>query len=362
MEKLHEKPIEEGRETERQIGMVLEFGNPDIVIHGKNFDEKGLAELKEVTHGIDTDLEKLLIPESDFDGKMVTYLLNMAGIKYDSLTYVKPGESIKGSVNIDTGEKSIEIEKDGTIFIDHHAKEKGQAHSAASILYKILLEANLLKESPWLNNLIKFTNEIDDEAYEFNKDFSFQDDWSKSFYGLYRKLDFETVVEYFKTKGENFDPKKPFDEEEINNGLIKTSDGKEKSIKKLCEEQQNFVKKNIKEVIDVERQQLRDKATNFSEGKILINRINPADKFKKLGLGFTAARAMGYKTYISLTEDDGTFFISSQNADYLAKLFKKASEKFSSAKLIRGNMIIQNNPSEKINWEDFLKTLDLERK
>lgn len=391
MENLAENRLSKQEEIEHQIGVVLDIGNPDIVIHGKNFKEEDKAELMEASLEVDTEtLEKIARAEPDLDGKAVIFLLDKAGIKYNSLTYVKPGKSISGSVNIDTGEKSVEIEKDGTIFIDHHAKEKGQAHSAASIVYEILKKENLIKQEAWLEDFIKFVGEVDDESYELKKEF-FEKEWSKSFYGLYKEIDFDTLTEYFKDGRNTI---KPFTSEEMKNGSIKSIDGTEKPINKLSSGVQFAVNKSI-EGIKIAHDlmkvyKVKDYGGKEWLGKVLVNEV-PEDKkigtenneynseaqeimsesekqaskkrnkeYPSIPLGYAAVRANYFDSYVKLDSSNGGFFITSKDSDVkLDKVYDKIKTNYPKAKLIRGTMIIQNETGEKIDREEFLKTLNL---
>ncbi|MEI8123600.1 MAG: hypothetical protein WCG60_00310, partial [bacterium] len=85
----------------------------ELVVHGQTFNngkEGG---------------EKLFL-KPDLDGRASIFLLEEAGVKYKKLTFVPKGESVVGSINIDTGERDgFVIEDDYTVYFDHHGEKKG---------------------------------------------------------------------------------------------------------------------------------------------------------------------------------------------------------------------------------------------
>ena len=60
---------------------------------------------------------------TDLDGRCALGVLKEAGINPADLSYVKPGEYLKGAVNLDTGDKFgvVYEEPTYTLYFDHHA-------------------------------------------------------------------------------------------------------------------------------------------------------------------------------------------------------------------------------------------------
>ncbi len=368
----------EENNNESEIKKLLLSGDSEIVIHGGVFSKKEEAILNEGRNKVDSLKEDLKVfnPESkkqvkiepDIDGRAAVFLLEEAGIKYNRLTFVKKGDWVPGGINIDTGEKSgILVERNNaglpTVFIDHHGQERGAAHSATRLVYDVLKYEKLLDDSPWLDSLVKFVDEVDDENYKLDKDF-FINGWSQSFYCLYKFLPLETMIEYFK-KGAS--ARSPFTDEEFESGTIKTTNGRTKPIKLLCEKQQNSVDMNIREMAKTEKEMYKSGIKTFEETflkKVIVNLYTlkkasdgSMKKIDNIPLGFTAVRALGFDSYVKLNDDSGGFFITSKNT--LDGVFKKISEKFPDAKLIRGTMIIRNPTGENVDIRDFLETLNL---
>ena len=62
---------------------------------------------------------------SDADGEASLALLRMAGVDTDNVEYIGPGQTKKGAINIDTGNKHgiVASLEDRTAYFDHHSVE-----------------------------------------------------------------------------------------------------------------------------------------------------------------------------------------------------------------------------------------------
>ena len=333
---------------------ILEAAKKGIVVHGETVKKEG----KESLH-----------LKTDLDGRAALYLIELAGIEYPQLTFVKKGESKSEGLHIDTGGRPVfVIESDGTVFFDHHGKErdpKGKSSSATKQIYEKLIEHGLLKKTPWLDSLVNFVTDIDNANYDLNKRI-FENYYSKSLYGLLKVLPFETIVEYIK---EGRDPKNPFTEKEIEEKYVQTVHGNIVKLSVLCQEQQNYVNRSTEGIIsarkDMERIGIKIKTERL--GKVLFNIIKTTTNKKgkkvtinKIPLGFTATRAVGFDSYVLWSEKDGGFFVTSKF--HLGKTFEAVSKIFPEAKLIRGTMIIslgEKSGGQIQKKDEFLKALEM---
>lgn len=359
-----ENPIE-NNQAEFDISKILKRKVLEIVIHGEDLNQKELKVLEnskrfncknELLSSTNKEKKEEIKLKTDLDGRAAIFLLEEAGLNYDKLTFVKKGDWIPRSINIDTGERQgFSIEKDGTVFFDHHGSEKFEkdaSTSATKIVYEVLVKNNILKRSEWLDNLVNYVTGIDNANYPLDKKF-FINDWSKSFYGLQKVIPFETIFEYFrmgKTAGH------PFTEQEIDTLEFKGRKGGKVLLKDTCKHQKELVDLNIKNISAAESIMRRSKIkteTPLLKRVIVNNVINK----NEIELGFTAIRALGYDSYIILNENNGGFFISSTQP--LKNIYEKVKEKYPNAKLIRGTMILQDQNNKKINQMDLLRTLDL---
>jgi len=328
-----------------EVAKILEAAKKGLVIHGEKFFKDG---------------QESVLPKPDLDGRAALFILELAGMDYyPQLTFVKKGGSEPGKINIDTGERpSFVIEDDGGVFFDHHGEEKdikSESTSAAKIVYDKMIEFGLLKREEWLNNLVQFVTDTDNESYstvdEDGENIFKNGKWAKSLYGLARILQFETIVKCMK-QGRN--PAYPFSEKELDELIVeviveKDDDKKklekvERSLADLCKKQQKEVNSSIEGMNlaqeKMERAGIRSHTKNL--GQVLFNSISEFDsKGKqyfmkdKLPIGFTLVRAF-VDSYVKWFGDG--FFITSKF--HLGETFEKIKEKFPEAKLIRGTMIV----------------------
>ena len=104
-------------EKETQIAEMLKAGVDELVIHGDKMKNK--------------EGKEFLALKPDLDSRAAIYLLELAGVNYNKLTFVKKGEWIPGSINIDTGERpGLDFEEDGSVFFDHHGVERAERGKA----------------------------------------------------------------------------------------------------------------------------------------------------------------------------------------------------------------------------------------
>jgi len=317
----------------------------ELVVHGQTFNngkEGG---------------EKLFL-KPDLDGRASIFLLEEAGVKYKKLTFVPKGESVVGSINIDTGERDgFVIEDDYTVYFDHHGEKKGRLTSSTEIVYNKLVEMGFLKKEKWIDDLVDFVTGIDNLDYPISdeerrscnrsdKDY-FKNEWWRSLYGLADKLPFEEIIKAIKA---GVRPDEPFDSNYARDKMFEISVGKEVSLFDLCEAQHRSVinsERGITSCIKIMKEEgVREETEEL--GYVLLNVINKTteegQKQKNIiPLGFTAVRAESFDSYIIWNENTESFFITSKKD--LETTFDKISKKFPRAKIIRGTMIV--NPPVK---------------
>lgn len=176
--------------------------NSDEVVN--NFIRKLMFDF--VVHGVvknDSEIYKF----SDLDGKSALEILKLSGFDISQTEFVRPGESIDGNVNLDTGgysgvvkkskagnkefdvgempinEKNLE-EAIHTLYIDHHGKELSNI-SATKIVYELLVEAGLLEKQDHLDDYVEFVNKVDNADWGISKKEYFDaDKFSKTLLGL----------------------------------------------------------------------------------------------------------------------------------------------------------------------------------
>lgn len=350
--------LRQQREEKKQAekAEVLEAAKNGLAIHGEKTKNR--------------EGEETLLLRPDLDSRAALYILELAGIEYPQLTFVKKGESVPGGVNIDTGERpDFVIEDDGSVFFDHHGGERadrGASTSAAKIVYEKMVEYGLLKKEKWLDTLVDFVTGIDNADYPLDRN-SLMKDWSKSLYGLHKVLPFETIVDLIK---DGRDPAYPFSPQEIMFDSGKTASGKVEKLNDLCAKQQKLVEYSTNE-ITVARKRMEDAGiknhgTKYL-GDVLLNivktAVDPDGKKRqknKIPLGFTATRALGFNSYVLWSDENASFFITSQF--HLGKAFDAISKEFPEAKIIRGTMIIcagKQEGEEVPQKEKLLRALEM---
>ena len=346
---------------QRVIDMLQNSVVPEIVIHGDEF------KMQDGSEGLKF--------KPDLDVRGALYLLDLAGIDYKQLTIMPKGQSVRGSVMVDTGERNFKgQEPDASVFFDHHAKERNENDrfsSATKIVYDLLIDGNMIPESEkqWLGELVRLITQIDDESYSMNRD-ELKDYWWRSFYGLHNIISFESLVDLIK---DGCKANHVFSEGEANDITVIDKQNQRKTLMELCLKQQDYLDKNIKNIERLSagrnaqdrRQNLDSHGLKKSEkdlGAVLTNIVTDRDM---IPLGFTAVRGFNFDSYVKWWEKTGGFFITSRFD--LTPVFKKIKEKFPEAKLIRETMIIYKPKEgeagvagrEKYNPDEFLKLLRL---
>lgn len=328
---------------------IREKGLDRVVVHGKKTEKM-------------PDGSLYAIPGVDFDTRASLFILNTLSKKAGENPIVEYNEGAyteivpKGSASqeeprredevvmyVDTGETNFKVEKIGeqtVIYNDHHQPEKASNTSSTEHMAKILIESGIVEEKPeWLDGLIQFTNEVDNLSYvdikkggkrTFNEQV-FKEQWSKSLYGLYDKLPFETALELIKAG-------------KINEPFAETND---EEVKKIIKQQQEQVQKTLfgAKIAAAESEKLRFKKDsglgtvlyhNFasfigSNNKKIINTIPNH-------LGFLATKALGYDTFVVFNPKNKSFFINSSEKN-LNLVLKRLQAKAPGTKPIRGTMI-----------------------
>ncbi len=303
----------------------------------KKFNEKIKETWKEfAVHGVlvfdPKEGRQVLKPFTDLDGKSALGILKLAGIDTSKLTYVKPGESIKGAINLDTGDKIgvVYNQETGTSYFDHHSKNAKEITSATEIMYKTMVNLGMLEKTENMDKLVKFVTKLDNFKYppeNFLKSY-------RTILGLQRDLDFDKLVKYFK---EHQSPT-----EEL------TSEQFEKyGIKEASEKQQKLVEDSIQTMDKMEKE---GKVIDTSYGKVLINEKN------KLKIGAPAAytRYDGIINYIP----NVSFAVMFKEKDINEKLLKEMlGDKFQ-GKVIRGKMWIYNEIEPlKLDLEEIISCI-----
>ncbi len=329
---------------EEKVAEMLRAGVNELVIHGDK--RKG---------------SESLILRPDLDSRAAIYLLELANVDYKQLTFVPKGDWVANSVNIDTGERpAFDIEEDGSVFFDHHGKERaGYDHStsATKIIYDILINQNLLKREEWLDVLVGFVTDIDNADYPLDRDY-FLNDWWRSLYGLQKSLSFESLVNFIKA---GKDPRKPFTKEMAQSSTVKVSNGKQVPLQDICLEQDKLVEKSlggIRRAVEIMKGK-NIETRNDLFGHLLLNFVEvpesrsnnkKARAWNMIPLGFTAARALDFDSYFLWDEQSKGFFITSRF--HLQKIYEIVSKFCPQAKIIRGTMIVCQNEDGSVESQD----------
>ncbi len=276
--------------------------------------------------------KQVLRPFTDLDGKSALGILKEAGVNTDDLKFVKPGESVKGAINLDTGDKfgAVYDEESLTAYFDHHEKGTKGVTSTAEIIYKTMVDLGMIEKDEGMDRLIKFVAAIDNRslpAEEFLRS-------GKTVLGLQRDLDFDKLRAYFKdheTATEELTP------EELDKYGLKES----------AEQQQKTVDESME---TLERMASEGKVVDTAYGKIVINVGN------ELKVGASAAYVK-YDGIINFTPGK-SFAVTLKEKDFNeAELQEKLGDKFQ-GKIIRGKMWIYNDKEPlKASVEDIIKAL-----
>ncbi len=276
--------------------------------------------------------EQVLKPFTDLDGKCALGLLEKAGFDVGNLTYVKPGEYLKGAVNLDTGDQFGVFYEESThsLYFDHHKPGTKNVTSTTEIVYKTLVGLGLLEKSEDLDRLVDFVTKIDNRQYppeEFMRS-------AKTILGLQRDLDFNKLLAYFKEHQSPIEELTP--EELIKYGLKEASERQQK----IIDEAMATLKKMKKE----------GKIVNSEYGEVVVNVEN------ELKVGASAAY-VEYDGIINFTPNK-SFAVTLKERDIdEGKLRQKLGEKFQ-GKIIRGKIWLYNEKEPlQLKLEEIVEAL-----
>ncbi|MFH1601915.1 MAG: hypothetical protein ABIB61_03090 [Candidatus Shapirobacteria bacterium] len=268
--------------------------------------------------------ERVLKPFTDLDGNCALGILREAGIDTSSLTYVKPGESLEGAINLDTGDQFgvVYNEETYTAWLDHHKKGVDEITSTAEIVYKTMVGLGIMKQSQVMDRLVKFVNGIDNRNYppeEFLRS-------AKTIIGLQRGLKFEQLKAYFE------DHELPTDE-------LTPEEFEKYDLRETAERQQKTVDEAM---ATLEKMEEEGKVEETQYGSVLLNVDN------ELRVGSSAAYVR-HDGIINLAPGK-SFAVTFKDKDIDEKeLRRRLADRFQ-GKIIRGKMWIYND-SEPLGLE-----------
>lgn len=334
-------PREAAKVTLDKISSWEELNAATIEEADKKFKEKTKETWKEfaVSGVLQFDKKEgkqVLKPFTDLDGRSALGILKEAGIDTSNLTYVRPGESLKGVINLDTGDKFGVVYEDSsyTLFFDHHAKET-KVTSTAEIVYKAMSDLGMIKKSEAMDKLVDFVTKIDNRQFppeEFLKS-------AKTILGLQRDLDFDKLLLYFK---DHANPTEELSPEEFEKYGLKDS----------AEKQQ----KTINEAMEtLGRMEKEGKVIDTKFGKIVVNENN------ELKVGASAAYVK-FDGIINFTSEK-SFAITLKEKDFNEEdLRNKLGDKFQ-GKVIRGKMWLYNEAEPlKLSLREIIQAVTLQDK
>ncbi|PIS42707.1 MAG: hypothetical protein COT24_02040 [Candidatus Kerfeldbacteria bacterium CG08_land_8_20_14_0_20_40_16] len=269
---------------------------------------------------------------TDLDGRCALGVLKEAGINPADLSYVKPGEYLKGAVNLDTGDKFgvVYEEPTYTLYFDHHAPGTKAVTSTAEIVYKTMIGLRLLEKSESMDRLIDFVTKIDNRQFkpeEFLRS-------AKTILGLQRDLDFNKLLAYFQ------DHQSPTEE-------LTPEEFEKYGLKEVAEKQQRVVDEAMATLDKMEKE---GKVVDTAYGKIVVNVNN------ELKVGASAAYVK-HDGIINFTPEK-SFAVTHKEKDFNEEELKQnLGDKFQ-GKIIRGKMWIYNEKEDlKIGLKEILGVL-----
>src|SRR3989344_1121193 len=236
----------------------------------------------------------------DLDGEAALGLLRKAEIKFNKIEYIAKGQTIPGKLHIDTGNKNgivIEKEKDGTatIYFDHHSPEFSlEPTSATQLMYEGLTAAGLLKEEPYLDELVEFVTQADNLSYPESY-YEKYPDYDRMLVGLWSFMGFTQLDQFFK------DGKNPTD-------ILTPEELKKYKLEKTSETQKKIIEASAKAFEEIKKDGLIIDTDLY--GKIVV------DIGKRLPPGGTlASKYYGCDGYIIWMPNDNGFFITVPGQD-----------------------------------------------
>lgn len=273
--------------------------------------------------------KQVLKPFTDLDGRSAIGILQEAGIDTSNLTYVRPGEYLRGAINLDTGDKFgvVYEEPTYTAFFDHHAKGIKEVTSTTEIVYKTMVALGMIEKSEAMDRLVDFVSKIDNRQFppeEFLKS-------AKTILGLQRDLDFEKLLKYFK------DHKSPTRE-------LNPEEFYEYGLKESAEKQQKIVDEAME---TLERMEKEGKVIDTKYGKIVVNENN------ELKVG-TSAAYVKFDGIINFTPGKSFAITLKENDFDEEELRNKLGDKFQ-GKIIRGKIWLYNKAEPlKLDLEEII--------
>ena len=299
-------------------------GKKKIVVHGDWFISK---EKEEKIVGM------RLHP--DFDAQLTAWFMQKAGISADVVEIAPKGfyseknlpvEREKGTtyfyLDLNFRKSGFGQTKDGDWYFDGHAIErsaKGKETSASTMAYEKLVAVGRLEKTPWLDELIKFSKAVDNLSYSMDEKFLKNKYWH-TLYAVYRRINLDSIIELFKN---GYHSGQEFTLAQMN---TKVSAGKEKTtLAELCQKAKIRVFNSIRKIEQARKNMGPDfglKTETAELGKYILN--IKSGKQDKIPVGFDAARALGYDTFITWHEDTKSFFLSTKkDTNFIYKLLKK---------------------------------------
>lgn len=260
--------------------------------------------------------EQVLKPFTDLDGNCALGILRQSGINTENLSYVRPGESLKGAINLDTGDKfGVVYDEDTyTTYFDHHKKGIKEITSTTEIMYKTMADLGLIEKTEEMERLVDFVTKIDNRQFpaeEFLRS-------AKTILGLQRGLKFEQLLSYFK------------DHQSLTEELIPEEFAKY-GLKETAEKQQKVVDEAMQKLEEMEKE---GKVIDTAYGRIVVNVNN------ELAVGASAAYVK-YDGIINFTPNK-SFAVTLKEKDIdESKIKEKLGDKFQ-GKIIRGKLWIYN--------------------
>ncbi|MEK7627013.1 MAG: hypothetical protein AAB397_00315 [Patescibacteria group bacterium] len=262
----------------------------------------------------------------DTDGGISIGLLKEAGWNMDNVKFIKPGEFLPGYINLDTGFKRgvVGDKESKTAWLDHHGGDiTKEILPATRLTYLFLRALHFLGENEALENLTRFVSQIDRAAFP-GQEKLFNDSY-RMVLGLYKKMNFSQLYDYFKSG------KRPDD-------ILNESDLDKWGLTEASKERKKKIENSIKEI-----NRLKDDGfvadTEF--GKIIV------DIDHKVSLGGEAAMAAGFDGYLLFDQKSESFFV----------VVKEGDEKYSDLVrldipqgiAVKNNMIIRPVSEDKLN-------------
>lgn len=364
-----EQNVENPKQTNSEIAEILKTQKiSQIIIHGGN--EKFNKEKNETELSLTPDLD------AQSASIILSFLKNQKG---ESVLYKKEGarSSIvpKGGnennlkeedkiqegviVYIDTGNKWLEVEKEGQktkIYFDHHGEGKRASTSATKMVYDIIKIADpkIDKEIPWLANYVKSVTSFDNLDYLnmkdqqkqkiFNQSY-FQNTWPYTLNHLAKHIDTKVLIDLFEQKivtSFNQSIKKYLDSESELNGekgklgdLIKNKENK--SLNEIIKQEttknpNNNINKTIKGIEEADKFESNNLGkVVFHNNKRIKNKNGNGYNLNMIPnhLGFIGTKALGYDTFVVWNKQKGEFFINSNEnglQNIIDQLRKEGSE------------------------------------